>query len=374
MRTDPTFQTTSAADLDTMLDANRYRNRSRCFEQIVARSEEHFWDPADPDYISFREAAPPGVPLLPFDFVIESGTAVWDRLDGSQRLAFANDSARWIVSNLLHCEQGALSLAAGLCQILVDPGSQECAANQVREEARHVHAFTLYAESRFDGQIFAVTEPVGDLLHHLIDTPQINRKILGTHMLVEGLALGMFATLQRVALDPVLKRLCRLVIADEAFHHHFGKVWAFKTIPSLTEQERDAVEDWAEEWFQVFFSNLVCPDQKEALYARYGLECNWVRGAIEEAVGATGGESLMRRYAGPARLVINTLSDAGVITERTRSTYSPWVDVIAQDDVEEETAHLADALLSELRQINADKRRLLKASRRGSRGVAPTMP
>jgi hypothetical protein len=355
MGSDLTFQTTSPVDLSTMLETNRYRNRSRRFDPIVARSDEHFWNPADPDYINFDEKALTSVPLLPFDFVIESGTAIWDKLKEAQRLAFTNDYARWIVSNLLHCEQGALSLAAGLCQILVDPSSQEYAANQAREEARHVNAFTRYAESRFDGQIFAVTEPVDTLLTHLVHTPEINRKILGSQLLVEGLALGMFSTIQRVTLDPLLQRLCQLVITDESFHYQFGKVWAQETIPNLTESERDAVEDWAAEWFHVFFSNLVSPDLKQPLYDRYGLDLHWVRGAIEEAISTTGSKIIMQRYARPARLVINTLVDAGIITDRTRSTYSPWIDMVSIEDIEAETTQIANMVVSKLKQINTEK-------------------
>ena len=50
----------------------------------------------------------------------------------------------WSISNLLHGEQGALSLSASLCHVLLDPGAQEYAANQAREEARHVTGFTRY--------------------------------------------------------------------------------------------------------------------------------------------------------------------------------------------------------------------------------------
>jgi hypothetical protein len=51
-------------------------------------------------------------------------------------------SARWILSSILHGEQGALNLcrlrSATCCAI---QGAQEYAANQTREEARHVTGF-----------------------------------------------------------------------------------------------------------------------------------------------------------------------------------------------------------------------------------------
>ncbi len=53
-------------------------------------------------------------------------------------------------------------------------------------------------------------------------------------MLVEGLAMGAFATFYNQINDPLGKKLMQLVMTDEAFHHKFGKIWADRTIPNLT--------------------------------------------------------------------------------------------------------------------------------------------
>ena len=50
---------------------------------------------------------------------------------------------------VLHGEQGALNLSASLCHVLKDQGAQEYAANQTREEARHVTAFARYIRARW---------------------------------------------------------------------------------------------------------------------------------------------------------------------------------------------------------------------------------
>ena len=52
-------------------------------------------------------------------------------------------------SSILHGEQGALNLSASLCHVLYDQGAQEYAANQTREEARHVTAFAKYIKARW---------------------------------------------------------------------------------------------------------------------------------------------------------------------------------------------------------------------------------
>src|SRR5205814_9301902 len=124
--------------------------------------------------------------IVPTWFVLESNTAVWDRLDEGQRIKLTNQSARWNLSNILHGEQGALSLSASLCDILVDPGAQEYAANQAREEARHVAAFGRYIEVRW-GTPYPVGQLLGDFLTDIVQTPLVYKKLIGMQLLLEGL-------------------------------------------------------------------------------------------------------------------------------------------------------------------------------------------
>ena len=69
--------------------------------------------------------------------------------EAQKQIRLVNELARFQLSNVLHGEQAALSLSASLCHILLDPGAQEYAANQAREEARHVTAFSRYIASRW---------------------------------------------------------------------------------------------------------------------------------------------------------------------------------------------------------------------------------
>ena len=66
-----------------------------------------------------------------------------------QLVKLNNESFRFVLSQILHGEQAALSLSASLCHVLRDPGAQEYAANQTREEARHVAGFTRYIQARW---------------------------------------------------------------------------------------------------------------------------------------------------------------------------------------------------------------------------------
>ena len=361
MANDPAYRTASRDNFPAMIEIPRYFQRSSDFEEIIARTEEHFWNPEDPDYIDLKSARPKDLDVLPEDFIVEANTAVWDRLDGGQRRQFVDDVSCWFISNLLHGEQGALSLSASLCEIFLDPGAQEYAANQVREEARHVHAFTLYMKSRFDGNVFPVGDTIRDLLCDIVSSEQVYKKIIGMQMLIEGLAMGSFTSLYSRSLDPTLRRLCQLIMTDEAFHHRFGKIWAHSVLPDLNAEEHARVEDWALECFQRLLFNLVNAQQKRLIYPRYGLEWEWVRDAIAEAFNDGDRRRLMKQSTNVFRTLIKTLDQAGIITERTRAQYGAWVDM---DDLRREGDRLAgddiaDEGIEDLRQINATKRKIV---------------
>jgi hypothetical protein len=359
---DPAYNTVARNDFAAMIDLERYGRRSTHFDDIIARTEEHFWNPDDADYIRWDAPWPDDEPVIPFGMVPELHSAVGDRLDERQKVTLANETARWSLSNILHGEQGALSLSTSLCDMFVDPGAQEYAANQAREEARHVHAFSNYMRARFGGQIFPVGDTLGALLNDMVQSDVVYKKVVGMQMLVEGLAMGAFATLHTRACDPLLRRLCQLVMTDEAFHHKFGKIWAHATMPRLNEAERNAVEDWALECFNRLLFNLVNAQQKRLIYGQFGLDWEWVRSAVMEVFGDAERRRLMRESTNVFRVLIKTLIKAGIITERTRAQYAAWVDVdaLAGEGDRMVGDDIAEAGIADLKEINASKRKIVR--------------
>src|SRR5207342_1537064 len=113
---------------------------------------------------------------------------------------------------------------------------------------------------------------LGALLNDIVASPLVWKKIVGMQMLIEGLAMGAFASLYKEARDPLLRHLCQLVMTDEAFHHKFGKIWADRTIPNLSKSEHELIEMWAAQCFQTLLFNLVGPTQQRSLYEEFGLD------------------------------------------------------------------------------------------------------
>ncbi len=176
-------------------------------------------------------------PSLPEDMIAVLQTNYGKEMlaDPKTRIRFINAQTLRSFSSILHGEQGALNLSASLCHVLYDQGAQEYAANQTREEARHVTAFAKYIKARW-GRPVACSPVLQNLLVEIISSPEVYKKIIGMQMLVEGLAMGAFATFYQKLNDPLGRKLMQLVMTDEAFHHKFGKIWADRTVPKLTDR------------------------------------------------------------------------------------------------------------------------------------------
>jgi hypothetical protein len=356
---DAIYDTVDRDDFDAMIEVDRYARRTGAFDEIISATEDHFWDPLDKAYVDFS------VPfdtknetIMPRDFTIELNCAVADRLDEGQQIALANEVTRFSLSQILHGEQGALSLSASLCHVLYDPGAQEYAANQAREEARHVTAFTQYVGQRW-GTPLPVGQTLGSLMNELVLAPEVYKKLVGMQMLIEGLAMGAFATLHSKTRDPLLRRTVQLVMTDEAFHHRFGRIWAKRTVPKLTEEEHEKVEAWAASCFHKIFMNLVNAEQKQHIYPKFGLDWQTVRAAVMEAFNDEDRRRMMKESTNIFRVLIKTLLHGGIITERTRHLYEAWVD-LGQLEKEPEGVvgdAIADEAIVELREINRDKRK-----------------
>ena len=353
---DALYEAVSPDDFSAMLNLDRFNNRSPAFDRIIAASHDHFWDPLDLRYIDFGQ---------PFD--LRRSPLICETLIGAlkipyvsehlsdpqQRTAFINDSALRIFSSLLHGEQGALNLSASLCHVLYDQGAQEYAANQAREEARHVTAFSRYIASRW-GAPAPCSPALQGLLVEIIRSPAVYKKIVGMQVLVEGLAMGAFATLYKKMNDPVGRRMLQLIMTDEAFHHKFGKVWADRTVPRLSDKERTIIEYWAAHCFQALLFNFVAPHEQRDLYERYGMDPERVIAEFKKTSLDAYKRDELTDNSNMFRVLVKTLINAGLVTEKTRKFYAMYVDM---DQLEAEDDRLAgediaDEGIEYLKEIN----------------------
>jgi len=116
----------------------------------------------------------------------------------------------------------------------------------VVDEARHVEVFSRYLDEKLDGG-YPVNPHLGLLLDDIINDSRWDMTYLGMQIMVEGLALAAFGFMHDVTTEPLLKKLLRYVMSDEARHVAFGvlslqEVYAEMNTAEIRERQEFAFE------------------------------------------------------------------------------------------------------------------------------------
>jgi hypothetical protein len=174
-----------------------------------------------------------------------SGTS-FEHWNERQWIALAVESQNWMLSQLLHGEQGALACTAKLVHTVPWIDAKYYAATQVMDEARHVEVFSRYLNEKLSGH-YQINAHLRALLDDIIGDSRWDVTYLGMQVLVEGLALATFGIIRQLADEPLLRELLRLVMADEARHVAFGVLSLTEVYRGLTNAEIEERQRFAYE-------------------------------------------------------------------------------------------------------------------------------
>ncbi len=141
--------------------------------------------------------------------------------DTEQAAAFAAELQKWVISQILHGEQGAMLAAANIVEKAPSLEIKAASAVQVVDEMRHIEVFRQFLDTRHGGR-YPPEVALESLLIQIIENPDWDMIALGTHILIEGLALASFGMLKRASLDPLLRQILRRVMRDESRHISIG--------------------------------------------------------------------------------------------------------------------------------------------------------
>jgi hypothetical protein len=141
------------------------------------------------------------------------GEPEWTRL--------AIEAFNWRMSQFLHGEQGALICTAKIVETVPWIDAKYYASTQVMDEARHVEVFSRYLDTKLEGH-YPVNPALQLLIDDIIGDNRWDMTYMGMQIMVEGLALAAFGFMHAVTTEPLLKKLLRYVMSDEARHVAFG--------------------------------------------------------------------------------------------------------------------------------------------------------
>ena len=135
------------------------------------------------------------------------------------------------LSQFMHGEQGAMLTAAKIVETVPWIDAKYYAATQTMDEARHTEVFARYLDTKL-GNPYPMGRELEAQITSLLEDARWDIAYLGMQIVIESLALAAFGDMLRRTDEPLLHKLLRYVLADEARHVAFG-------IVSLGELYRD---------------------------------------------------------------------------------------------------------------------------------------
>ena len=170
-----------------------------------------------------------------------SPVAGWD--DDNWR-EYAIETFTWRLSQFLHGEQGALLCTAKIVETVPWIDAKYYAATQVVDEARHVEVFARYLDTKLEGH-YPINAHLGLLLDDILRDSRWDITYLGMQIMVEGLALAAFGMMHQITTEPLLKKLLRYVMSDEARHVAFGVLSLKEYYAELSDAELRERQEFA---------------------------------------------------------------------------------------------------------------------------------
>ncbi len=145
----------------------------------------------------------------------------FEHWDEKQWMQLGLESQNWMLSQFMHGEQGALICTAKIVETVPWIDAKYYASTQVMDEARHVEVFAKYLDTKLSGY-YPVNAHLKLLLDDIVTDSRWDMTYLGMQIMVEGLALAAFGFMHQMTTEPLLKKLLRYVMSDEARHVAFG--------------------------------------------------------------------------------------------------------------------------------------------------------
>jgi hypothetical protein len=247
----------------------------------------------------------------------------FQRFGKSQREEFNAHYSAWILSQLLHGEQGALMVAGELIAAVPDYEAKLYAASQGMDEARHAEVFGRYIR-KLD-KIYPVQPTLKAILREIMETPFWQAKTVGMQVILEGLALGTFINVRASTGCDLLRQILAYVTKDEARHVAFGNLYLKTAIADMDAEARREVEDFALRVTKravAMRRGMEGLEGFDAVLRECGIDpADFVRSMVEEVRGGFQLNSTPGSVHTFKGLILPGIVRAGLVSDRVRPAY-----------------------------------------------------
>jgi hypothetical protein len=172
---------------------------------------------------------------------------VWDKLDAKQQRELNLEFSCWRLSQLLHGEEGAMLACSQLVDMVPSNDAKFFQSTQVVDEARHAEVLSRYLLEKCGGRIYPMSRNIKLLFDFLLGQGKWFIKTAGLQLIAETFAVGLFRMLAETSLDPLLRTICKRILADESRHMGFSVLGLPDMIASLSPSDMAELEDFTAE-------------------------------------------------------------------------------------------------------------------------------
>jgi hypothetical protein len=172
----------------------------------------------------------------PFEWVVAYPDSPLKNWGDKEWTELGIESINWRLSQFMHGEQGALICTAKIVETVPWIDAKYYASTQVMDEARHVEVFAKYLQDKCTG-FYPINAHLRMLLDDIVQDSRWDMTYLGMQIMVEGLALAAFGFMYQITDEPLLKKLLRYVMSDEARHVAFGVISLKEYYSELSDAE-----------------------------------------------------------------------------------------------------------------------------------------
>jgi hypothetical protein len=224
--------------------------------------------------------------LVDFDTPLMRLTRAAREVDGSplaswgdkELTALGVEALKANLSQFMHGEQGAMMTAAKIVETVPWIDAKYYAATQTMDEARHTEVFAKYLHTKV-GEAYPMSAFLEEQITALLEDSRWDIAYLGMQIVIESLALAAFGNMLRTTEEPLLRKLLRYVMSDEARHVAFGVLSLAEYYQGLTEAELKDRQDFLIENTLRNRARSTTPE----IWERMGVKAEEVYPAIAEA-------------------------------------------------------------------------------------------
>jgi hypothetical protein len=180
----------------------------------------------------------------PFQWIVEHPESPLKNFGEKEWTEVGVESMNWRLSQFMHGEQGALICTAKIVETVPWIDAKYYASTQVMDEARHVEVFAKYLQDKLTG-FYPINAHLKMLLDDIVQDGRWDMTYLGMQIMVEGLALAAFGFMYQLTDEPLLKKLLRYVMSDEARHVAFGVLSLKEYYTELSDAELRERQEFA---------------------------------------------------------------------------------------------------------------------------------